>query len=69
MGKELWRDAAEPVKPVSRSFGFATQTLELATRPASDIEIDILKRRTQSRPVETAVVGDPAANGRIVYLG
>ena len=69
MGKEPWLFSAEPVEPISRSFGFATQALELAARPASDIEIDIPKRRTQSRPVETAVVGDPAANGRIVHLG
>ncbi len=61
--------AGKPVEPLSRPFGFATQPLELATRPASDIEIDILKRRTQSRSVETAVVGDPAAKGRIVHLG
>ena len=68
MGEELGVGTAEPVEPISRSFGFAPQVLELAPRPANDIEINILKRRAQPRPVEAAVVGDPAANARVVHL-
>ena len=43
--------------------------LELATRPPDDIGIDPLQGRTQLRPVEVAVVGDPAADARVVHLG
>src|SRR5258708_198732 len=60
---------AEPVKPVSRPLGLPTQPLELAARPADDIEIDPLQGRTQLRPVEVAVVVDPALNVRVVHLG
>src|SRR5206468_1092054 len=42
--------------PVSRSLGLPTQPLELAARPADDIEIDPLQGRTQLRLVEVAVV-------------
>src|ERR1700737_4700921 len=56
-------------QPVSRPLGLATQPLELAARPADDIEIDPLQGRTQLRLVEVAVVVDPAANARIVHLG
>src|SRR5207237_3154790 len=47
----------------------ATQPLELAARPADDIEIDPLQGRTQLHPVEVAVVVDPALNVRVVHLG
>src|SRR5882724_5106447 len=50
-------------------LGLATQPLELAARPADDIEIDPLQGRTQLRLVEVAVVVDPAANARVVHLG
>ena len=68
MSKELGIGTAKPVEPISRSFGFTPQVLELAARPANDIEIDILKCRTQLRPAEAAVVGDLAANARVVHL-
>src|SRR6266566_1409288 len=68
VGKERWICSAEPVKPVSRPLGLPTQPLELAARPADDIEIDPLQGRTQLRPVEVAVVVDPALNVRVVGL-
>ncbi len=46
VGKERWIGPAQPVKPVSRPFGLATQPLELAACPANDIEIDPLEGRT-----------------------
>src|SRR6516164_3195737 len=69
VGKERWIYPAEPVKPVSCPLGLASQPLELAARPADDIEIDPLQGRTQLRLVEVAVVVDPAANVRVVHLG
>src|SRR5262245_24728972 len=60
---------AKPIKPISRALGLATQPLKFATRPADDIEIDPLQGRTQLRPVEVAVVVDPALNVRVVRLG
>src|ERR1700719_2759539 len=60
---------ANALKPVSRSFGFVTQPLELPARPADDIGIDPLEGRTQVRPIEVAVVVDPAFDVRIVHLG
>src|SRR5882762_8652978 len=69
VGKERWICSAYPVKPVSRPLGLPTQPLELAARPADDIEIDPLQGRTQLRLVEVAVVVDPAANARVVHFG
>ena len=69
MGEERWVCAAKPIKPISRPFGLATQPLEFAARPADDIEIDPLQGRTQLRPIEVAVVVDPASNVRVVRLG
>src|SRR4029077_10908585 len=43
--------------------------LDLAACPSDDIGIDPLESGTQLRLVEMAVVGDPAANARIVHLG
>jgi len=43
--------------------------LELAARPPDDIGLDPLQGRTQRRPVEVAVVGDPTADARVVHLG
>src|ERR1700730_16024877 len=60
---------AKPRKPVSRPFGLVTQPLELPARPADDIDIDPLEGRAQLRPVEVAVVVDPALDIRIVRLG
>src|SRR5215469_17994043 len=61
VGEECWIDSAKPVKPVSCPFGLPTQPLELAARPAGDIEIDPLEGRTQLRLVEVAVVVDQEA--------
>src|SRR5438445_12498139 len=69
MSEERRICAAKPIKPISCPPGLATQPLELAARPADDIEIDPLQRRTQLRLVEVAVVVDPAANARVVHLG
>src|SRR5438034_2541698 len=68
MSEERRICAAKPIKPISRPLGLATQPLELAARPADDIEIDPLQGRTQLRPVEVAVVVDPALNVRVVGL-
>src|SRR4249919_1490383 len=59
---------AKPRKPVSRPFGLVTQPLELSARPADDIDIDPLEGRAQVRPIELAVVVDPAFDVRIVRL-
>src|SRR6266566_8483992 len=69
MSKEGWVGPAYPVEPVSRALGLVTHPLELAARPADDIEIDPLQGRTQLRLVEVAVVVDPAANARVVHFG
>ena len=45
------------------------EPLEFAARPANDIEIDPFQGWTQLRPVEVAVVADPAANDGIIDLG
>src|SRR5262245_49029054 len=58
-----------PASVLIHTLGLPTQPLELAARPADDIEIDPLQRRTQLRLVEVAVIVDPAANARIVHLG
>ena len=69
VSEEHWICAAKPIKPNSRALGLATQPLELAARPADDIEIDPLQGLTQLRPIEVAVVVDPASNVRVVRLG
>ena len=69
MSEERWICAAKPIKPVSRSFGLATQPFEFAARPADDIEVNPLQGRTQLRSVEVAVVVDPASNAWVVHLG
>src|SRR5215831_4454274 len=69
MSKERWVGTAQPVKPISRTFGLVAHPLELATCPPDDIGIDPLQGRTQLRLVEVAVVGDPAPNARVVHLG
>ena len=45
------------------------EPLEFTACPANDIEIDPLESGTQLRPVEVAVVADPASNDRVVNLG
>src|SRR6202040_581419 len=56
-------------KPISRPFGLMAQPFEFTARPADDIEINPLQGRTQLRPIEVAVVVDPALNVRVVHLG
>src|SRR6266481_1961213 len=68
MSKECWVGPAYPVEPVSRAFGLVAHPLELAAYPPDDISIDPLQGRTQLRLVEVAVVGDPAADARVVHL-
>ena len=44
------------------------KSLKFTARPANDIEIDPLQGRTQLRPVEAAVIDDPASNDGIKHL-
>ena len=69
MSEQSWVCTAKPRKPLSRPFGLVTQPLELAARPADDIDIDPLEGGTQVRPVELAIVVDPTFNVRIVHFG
>src|ERR1700740_223819 len=69
MSKECWVGPAYPVEPISRALGLVTHPLELAAHPPDDISIDPLQGGTQLRPIEVAVVGDPAADARVVHLG
>src|ERR1700674_1808408 len=69
MGKELWCLPAKPVEPIPSPFGLMDHPLVLAAGPSNDIGIDPLKGRSQLRPIEVTVVGDPAADGRIVHPG
>src|SRR6516162_5375640 len=69
MSEERGVGTAQPAKPFSTAFGLMAQSLELSARPPDDISIDPRQGRTQLRPVEVAVVGDPAANARIVHRG
>src|SRR6201987_5492068 len=69
MSEERRICAAKPIKPVACSFGFETQPVEFAGRPADDIEVNPLQGRTQLRSVEVAVVVDPASNAWVVHLG
>src|SRR5665648_1105019 len=69
MGKEHRCCSAQPIKPISRSFGFATQPLEFSARPANEIVIDPLEGRTQFSPIKVAEVVEPAADLRVCNLG
>src|SRR3979409_687420 len=69
MSKECWVGTAKPVKPISRALGLVGHSLELETCPRDDIGIAQPQGRTQLRLVEVAVVGDPAADARVVHLG
>ena len=69
MSKECWVGPAYPIEPISRALGLVTHPLELAAYPPDDISIDPLQGRTQLRLIEVAVVGDPAADARVVHLG
>ena len=68
MGKERGVGTAYPAEPVSCSLGAMDEPLEFAARPANDIEIDPFERWTQLRPVEVAVIDDPASNDGIVKI-
>lgn len=68
-GEQHRTGPAESIEPISCSLGLMAHPLELAACPPDDIGIDPLQDRTQLRLVEVAVVGDPAANVRIVHLG
>src|SRR5205823_8622211 len=68
MSEECRVGAAEPLKPISPTFGLVAHPLELAACPPNDIGIDPLQGRTQLRPIEVAVVSDPAADARVVHL-
>src|SRR3984957_267597 len=69
VSKELWICTKQLRKPIPRPLGLVTEPFELTARPADDIEIDPLQGRTQLRPIEVAVVVDPALNVRVVHLG
>jgi hypothetical protein len=69
MSKEHWVSTGQPVKPISRTFGLVAHPFELARRPPDDIGIDPFQVQAQLRPIEVAVVVDPAADARIVHLG
>jgi hypothetical protein len=69
VGKELGIRSTEPVEPISCTLGLMAHQLELAACPPDDIDVDPLESGTQLRLVEMAVVGDLAANARIVHLG
>ena len=69
MSEQSWIGTAKPLKPISRALGLATQPFEFPARPADDIDIDPPEGRAQLRPIEPAVVVDPAFDVRIVLLG
>src|SRR3974390_3444790 len=69
MSEEFWICTKQLRKPIPRALGLMAQPFELLARPADDIEIDPLQGRTQLRPIEVAVVVDPALNVRVVHLG
>ena len=68
VGEELGVRPAEPVEPISCTLGLIAQPLELAACPPDDVGVDPPESGTQLRLVEMAVVGDPAADARIVHL-
>lgn len=55
MSRELWCCTAEPVEPISYSFGLATQAVELPARPANDIEIEAVRFEMGDGPVQLPV--------------
>src|SRR5262249_36186300 len=61
-----WRGGAGQTNLLRPWSGGAS--LELATGPPDDIGIDPFQGRTQLRLVEVTVVGDPAADARVVHL-
>src|SRR3974390_2363765 len=65
----LWLGGADPLSPFSVPFGLLTQPFEFPSRPADEIDIDPLEGRAQLRPIELAVVVDPAFDVLIVLFG
>ena len=68
MGEEQRLGPAQPAKPIPGALGSMDEPFEFAARPANDIEVDPFESGTQLRPVEVAVVADPASNDRIIDL-
>src|SRR5262249_45111377 len=68
MSKEQRLGPAQPCKPVPCTSGPMDEPLEFAARPANNIEVDPFESGTQLRPVETAVIDDPAPNNGIVHF-
>ena len=69
MGEERRVCPTETLEPISSALGLVAHPLELAACPPDDIGVDPLQGRAQLRPIEVAVVGDPAADARVVHLG
>ena len=69
MSKERRVGPAKPAKPVARTLGPMDEPLEFAAHLANDIEVEPFESWTQLRPVEVAVVADPAADARVVHRG
>src|SRR6201998_4305975 len=69
MSEELWICTKQLRKPIPRPLGLMAQPFKLSARPADDIEVDPVQGRAQLRPIEVAVVVDPALNVRVVHLG
>src|SRR5210317_371455 len=67
MGEEAWPCAPSALEPVLCALRSTVQPLVLAAGPSNQIGIDPVEERTQLRPIEATVVGDPAAKGRIVH--
>src|SRR6186997_2134333 len=67
MGKESWVGADDPVKPVSCPRRLRSEPLVLVAAPADQVGVYPLQISQQSRPVEVAVVVDPALNVRIEH--
>ena len=67
MGEESWVGADDPVKPVSCPRRLRSEPLVLVAAPADQVGVYPLQISQQSRPVEVAVVVDPALNVRIEH--
>jgi len=68
MGEELWLDPPKPAEPVSCPLCLMAHPFILAACPSNDKCVNPRQGRTQLRLVEAAVVGDPAADARVVHL-
>src|ERR1035437_3315932 len=68
MGEELWLEPPKPAEPVSCPLCLMAHPFILAACPSNDKCVNPRQGRTQLRLVEAAVVGDPAADARVVHL-